>query len=250
MQSYPGVGVASETPFALGDASSTLSGRALWRREAADAIKLGRQLIGTTSAFPRAGTTNVVVTTFIEAVVALHDVSGALGREASGTLWWAMNLTFHSQSVLRHLTRILADLGDFTDARRTFELYVQLILKARQSQEPDSELKLKGRATDDLPTEDEIRQQAKEDDDGQQRTGGKADGESDSDELFIGALLTGARLLARDLGDPEEAWRYIVLAGDVVNGRMARGMALAGSVVGEVEECRGIVRLAMGRSNT
>lgn len=55
-------------------------------------------------------------------------------------MWWATRLTFHSQRVLRHLTRLLLASGSFTESKRTLFLYVQLVSKSRETQAGDTTL--------------------------------------------------------------------------------------------------------------
>ena len=153
--------------------------------------------------------------------------------------------------MLRHLTRLLVAVGDSVDARRTFELYVDLVLKARETQQPEISLQLKRRLTEDVPASpQEIEQQAEDAEDGggpqaEERKMQTAEAEIDRDDEFIGALIVGSRLLARDLLEPEEAWRYACLAGDVVSNGDRTGRGVVARLRSEVEECKGIVRMAM-----
>jgi hypothetical protein len=216
-----------------------------------EAIRLGRNLLNATTSFPRAGSINASVTDFVNLCVALADRHSPLTREVINTLWWSMNLTFQSQSVLRHLTRLLANAGDYSDARRTFEVYVQLVLKARETQQPDISLQLKRRPTEDAAAGPaEIARQAEEAEaeegpEAEERKAQTAEAETDGDAEFIGALLVGARLLTRDVGEAEEAWRYACLAGDVMENAIRNGRGLSKALQAEVEECKGLVRMAM-----
>ncbi|EIW68009.1 hypothetical protein TREMEDRAFT_44986 [Tremella mesenterica DSM 1558] len=231
--------------------ASPLPARMVWRKEVIEAMRTGRQLLATTTTFPRAGSVNAPVTAFTDLCVALYDTCPLLVKEVLGVLWWSMTYTFQSQSVLRHLTRLLAASGDATDARRTFELYVGLVLKSRQTAQPEVSLQLKRRPTEDMPASpSDIALQAGQAADGdgpmsEERKNQTAEAESDGDEDFVEALLVGARVLLKDLGDAEEAWRYVNLAGDVVINGDKQGQGCRGNLKAEVEECKGIVRMAM-----
>lgn len=251
---YPEAGAASDSPYLLGEGTTTLPARAMWRKEVSEAIRIGRNLLSATTSFPRAGSINTPVTAFTDLCVALAKKCPLLSREAISVLWWAQTLTFQSQSLLRHLTRLLALVGDSDDARRTFELYVQLVLKSRQTQQPDVNLQLKRHSTEGDPADPrELQRQAGE---AQSVSGGDtverkaetADAEIDDDEEFIGALLVGSRLMLRDLHEAEEAWRYSCLAGDVVSHGNRRGRGVTAVLRAQIEECKGIVRMSMATS--
>lgn len=161
-----------------------------------------------------------------------------------------MTLTFQSQSILRHLTRLQTAQGEATDARRTFELYVQLALKSRETQQPEVSLQLKRRVTDDHPAgPKQIAKEAEEakgEDLMQGRQTQISEFEIDNDEQLIEALLVGSRLLLKELGEAEEAWRYVTLAGDVVDVATQGRKRLSIGVKAEVEEVKGMIRMAMG----
>lgn len=170
-----------------------------------DALEQGQQLLGSSTSFPRAGENNVQVQDFAIKAVRLYDQhpSPALRTQAIKIQWWAMQLTYHSQAVLRHLVRLLADStqsADHQDAKRCFELYVRLVLKARQTQ-----------------------------------THAASD---DDDETFVKALIHGARFMVTALAEPAEAWRYVVLASE-------REL-----LTSQVEEAKGVVRMAMAMKGT
>lgn len=160
-----------------------------------------------------------------------------------------MTLTFQSQAILRHLTRLQAAQGDSVGARRTFELYVQIVLKARETQQPEASLQLKRRSAEDRPTSPaQIAQEFGETTIGDEAEDKRADlGETelDTDDEFIGCLLVGAKLLWDDVGDADEAWRYLTLAGDVVEAADKGRKRIKQSLQGEVEEYKGIARMAM-----
>ncbi|WRT63735.1 uncharacterized protein IL334_000658 [Kwoniella shivajii] len=232
-----------ETPL-LYPGSCSLSARSLWTKEVTEAVRQGRSLLQATTSFPRAGSLNRPVTTFTELSVALYSRSAELGREIISVLWWAMTLTFQSQTILRHLTHLLSDVGDSVDARRVFELYIQLVLKARETQQPESSVQLRSSiANDDSASPDEAQQEAENaDPDNIMKKGSTPESEIDTDRQFIETLLGGTRLLSRDLGETEEAWRYATLAGDVIsNGGIGVGNVLRA----RIEEAKGIVRMGM-----
>lgn len=141
-------------------------------------------------------------------------------------MWWATRLTFHSQRILRHLTRLLLANGEYTEAKRTFFLYVQLLTKGRQTSAGDVSLQLKRRPTS-LPAEHPeviAAQDAAEEEntpvafaeDIERVRGVGEDG--DDDGTFLSMLLLGVRMLCR-YGDEEdviEAKRMLAIARDVV----------------------------------
>nr|XP_018266799.1 uncharacterized protein I303_00777 [Kwoniella dejecticola CBS 10117]OBR88957.1 hypothetical protein I303_00777 [Kwoniella dejecticola CBS 10117] len=233
---------ALESPL-LYSTPSAIPARALWKKEVIEIIHNGRNLLQSTTSFPRAGSINRPVTEFTQLAVALYSKCAELSREVISTLWWSMNLTFQSQTILRHLSHLLSDVGDSVDARRIFELYVQLVLKARETQQPEISLQLKRRPTnEDAASPAEIRKQLAEDESSASREQG-AESEIDNDKQFIETLLGGTRLLNRDLGEIEEAWRYAVLAGDVLGS--SAGAGINDELRARIEEAKGIVRMGM-----
>ncbi|OCF45189.1 hypothetical protein I317_00992 [Kwoniella heveanensis CBS 569] len=235
-----------EQPLLYGE-SSPLTVKAFWHKEVIDAIRQGRMLLSSTTTFPRAGSVNRAVIGFSELTVALYSRSASLGREVIAVLWWAMTLTFQSQAILRHLTHLLSDVGDSIDARRVFELYVQLVLKARQTQQPEISLQLKRRPTDeDTAHPGETKQQVQSIDAGdpERKEEEMTDSEIDGDEQFLETLLAGTRLFSRDLGEAEEAWKYACLAGDVIDQKPVKPELRA-----RVEESKGIVRMTTAAHN-
>lgn len=152
-----------------------------------------------------------------------------------------MSLTFQSQSLLRNLTRLLYATGAHADALKTFELYVQLTLKARQTAQPEGAIELKPkRFMDDIPPIDTA---------GSHPTEPHAytaqnlrDANEDTDVEFIEALLLGAKILTVEHNNPREAWRYLALAGEVVqSGDSSVSLPLRA----RVEESKGITRMAI-----
>ncbi|WWC99319.1 hypothetical protein V866_006220 [Kwoniella sp. B9012] len=238
----------SESPLLYSTiVSSTTSARASWSKEVIETIHQGRTLLQSTTSFPRAGSINRPVTEFSELAVSLYGKSAELGREVISVLWWSMTLTFQSQTILRHLTHLLADIGDSLDAKRVFELYVQLVLKARETQQPEVSLQLKRRPTnEDAASPEQIKKQLEDSDTSEEQKGQMgAESEIDSDKQFIETLLAGARLLARDLGEIEDAWRYVVLAGDVLNTTGGIEIGVTDELKARIEEAKGIVRMGL-----
>lgn len=248
---YPPANTAPDSQYTL---DPTVQGpksaaRALWQAETIDTIRQGKILLSSTTNFPRAGVLNVPVRRFADLCVALADKCANVQREVINVLWWAMSLTFQSQSILRHLTRLQAAQGDAAGARRTFELYVQIVLKAKETLQPDIVVKLKRRPSEVETSPAALTNQTL---DNAEEGGGKgetpsriADTEVDSDDEFVACLLVGAKLLWEDMGIVEEAWRYVTLAGDVVEAAEKGGRGLKQASRGEVEQYKGIVRLAM-----
>lgn len=161
-----------------------------------------------------------------------------------------MSFTFQSQSLLRNLTRLLYATAAHADARKTFELYVQIVLKARETAQPERALELKPRSfQDDVSTTngtDFVTPAV--DGAGEKETLRNAN--EDSDVEFLEALLLGSKLLAMEETDPRDAWRYLILAGDVIE--MASG-TIPSSLRAQVEEAKGITRMALaaqGKSAT
>ncbi|KAJ9108884.1 hypothetical protein QFC21_000205 [Naganishia friedmannii] len=216
----------------------------LWSREAVAAMEQGRILLGQVTEFPKAGNINWRVVEFMQACVRLWERSGYQQSEASQAikvLWWAMSFTFQSQALLRDLTRLLYATGAHADALKTFELYVQLTLKARQTAQPEGALELKPkRFLDDIPPMDTA--------DVQSVTGpanisqSLRDGNEDTDIEFIEALLLGSKILTVEHNNPCEAWRYLALAGEVVQ---TGDKSVPTALKARVEEAKGIARMAI-----
>lgn len=239
--SYPAPGTTALEPYLLTGHNSGRTGRATWRNEVSDALRGGQRLLGDTTKFPRAGQVNMPVTEFAAQAAAFPDHAPQLASDAIATLWWATNLTFQSQSILRHLVPLLCTSGDPTEARRTFELYVELVLQSRMTDDPDNPLKLERRPTE---TEEPV-EQLVADANGTAAPPAVTNGDDDAeegetDEHFVTVLLAGTKLLASHFNDPVDAWRYATLAGDV-----AKRHRLSPQMASKVEACKGTVRLAM-----
>ncbi|WWC66660.1 uncharacterized protein I206_100564 [Kwoniella pini CBS 10737] len=245
--SYPSSRSPVAEPLLLFSSSSTsprFSARSMWKKEVLEIIHNGRSLLQSTTSFPRAGSINRPVTEFTELAVGLYSKSAELGKEVISTLWWSMNLTFQSQAILRHLSHLLSDVGDSADARRVFELYVQLVLKAKETQQPETSLQLQTKSTnEDAASPSEIRKQQDVETADESAEGQTAEPDIETDKQFVEALLGGIRLLNRDLGEVEEAWRYSVLAGDVL--ASSRGVGIKDELKARIEEAKGIVRMGM-----
>lgn len=153
-------------------------------------------------------------------------------------------MTFHSQPLLRSLTLILQAIGSVEDAKRTFELYVALVLKARQTSQPEVALQLERGTTDDRagPPAEIAQHVAAEHVSREDAVGSGLSLHEDTDEEFLSGLLLGVRLLTRDLGDAKEAWRYAILAGEVIEKAITH---IDLGLKAKVEASKGIVRMAM-----
>ena len=237
---YPASGATAQEPYLLTGGSPSRSARATWRAEVHDAMRIGQRMLSDTTSFPKAGDVNEAVTEFTNQVALFPDLAPSTAPEVISILWWGTTLTFQSQSILRHLVRLLSTTSsaDKTEARRTFELYVQLVVKSRLSNDPDSPLKLERHPTE---TEEE---EVVADDVVVEREHVELETSMDTDEQFASTLLIGAELLLSAFDDSEEAWRYATLAGDVVK----HGHGVSPKLAAKVEECKGIVRLAMSTS--
>lgn len=209
--------------------------RRQWEKEALRALGNGQTLLEQTTTFPRAGSVNHPVILFCQHAMQLytaHPRSPAMSNQVLDLLWWATTLTFQSQSILRFLIRILSDREEYTDAKRVFELYVGLVLKARQTAQPDAPQAVPSADTESSP-------------DGAPVKDASSSQEIDDDSEFVSTLLAGAKLLTR-MDQPDEAWRYASLAGDVV--QVTKLPAQKKALQVNVEEVKGIVRMLMARS--
>lgn len=209
--------------------------RRQWEKEALRALGNGQTLLEQTTTFPRAGSVNHPVILFCQHAMQLytaHPRSPAMSNQVLDLLWWATTLTFQSQSILRFLIRILSDREEYTDAKRVFELYVGLVLKARQTAQPDAPQAVPPADTESSPDEAPVKDAS-------------SSQEIDDDSEFVSTLLAGAKLLTR-MDQPDEAWRYASLAGDVV--QVTKLPAQKKALQVNVEEVKGIVRMLMARS--
>lgn len=241
-ESFPSAGATVPEPLLLSGGVANRTGRATWRAEVVEAFRYGQRMLGDTTRFPKAGKLNVPVVQFADQVSMFPDHTPSLTRDAITILWWSTNLTFQSQLILRRLTCLLATTNDTLEARRVFELYVDTVLKARLTENPDSTLALqRQKSIDDSELTDNPNDEQLVDANGH----GEKDpvvryGEMDGDTDFVSTLLVGTRLLLTDLKDAKEAWRYATLAGDIgKSGQLSR------KVMALVEENKGVVRQVM-----
>ena len=157
-------------------------------------------------------------------------------------MWWGTRLTFHSQRILRHLTRLLLASGEYADAKRTFLLYVQLVIKGRQTSAGDVSLQLKRRPTS-LPAE-HPGVIANEDDAEVERGPGE---DADNDVVFLSMLLFGVRMFCRygNENDIAEAKRIIGIGQDVVGGTPQAQKRWPPEMRANLLTCRGILAARM-----
>lgn len=127
-----------------------------------------------------------------------------------------------------------------------------MVLKARQTSSPESPLTLHDRPTEgpiDKPEQPQAADKPPVDSEEMVTTtpteGINGEGH-DSDENFIKGLLLGAKLLCKDLHQPEEGWRYVYLAGDVM--AQSKDVFIDSDIKAKIEECKGIIRMAMAIS--
>ncbi|KAG1824098.1 hypothetical protein EV424DRAFT_1396074 [Suillus variegatus] len=107
-----------------------------WISTARSVIHEYRTILGTCTAFPKAGERNVKVEDFVDLCVAVWETNGTMSdpvRWVLDMLWWATRLTFNSYRIYRHMTRLLSISGDAELAKRTLRLYVQVVSKAREA---------------------------------------------------------------------------------------------------------------------
>lgn len=242
-ESFPPAGATVPEPYLLNGGVANRTGRATWRAEVVEAFRYGQRMLGDTTSFPTAGKVNVPVVEFADQVSLFPDHSPSLTRDAITILWWSTNLTFQSQLILRRLTCLLATTNDTAEARRVFELYVDTVLKARLTENPDSTLTLQRQQTiEDGELTDNPNDERPVDANGHGETTDPVVqyGEMDTDTDFVSTLLVGTRLLLTDLNDARGAWRYATLAGDV-----AKAGHLSRKVTALVEENKGVVRQVM-----
>lgn len=238
---YPAPGTTVAEPLLTVGGAQGQTARAMWRAEVAEAFHSGRRLLSDTTHFPKAGKMNIPVIEFADQVAAFPNRTPAVTREAIAVLWWATTLTFQSQSILRHLTRHLTSVGDNIEAQRVFELYVGIVLKARETEDPESPLELK-RRPEDMDDIGELAGNSNDVHPANGTNGVLGAEEMDSDEEFVSALVVGVELLV-NVGEASEAWRYAILAGDVAKRGRLSPKAMAG-----VWASKGIARLAMTES--
>jgi len=115
---------------------------------------------------------------------------------------------------MRNLTRLLAAQGSVHEAKRTFNLYVQLVSKARQTSAGDVNLQLKRRATTQPAVHpDQIAEESGVD----AKLG--MDEDADDDLTFTEMLVWGVSMLAKispHFADAQEVQKVAQLARSVV----------------------------------
>uniref|UniRef100_A0A8H7XRF8 TPR-like protein n=1 Tax=Psilocybe cubensis TaxID=181762 RepID=A0A8H7XRF8_PSICU len=128
---------ATSTPHEASDPSSTsvslLTTQSSWMNTARSVAQDYRAVLSVSTSFPRAGERNFKVEEFVELCVKVWEAGGAIGEQASWVieiLNWAQRLTFNSSVILRHLTRLLFLGSSLYLAKRTLNLYIQVVGKA------------------------------------------------------------------------------------------------------------------------
>jgi hypothetical protein len=138
-------------------------------------------------------------------------------------------MTFHSNRIFRHLTRVLHAAGENDLALRCFRLYIQLVTKTRQTHLDEIEATVRKRRTmyledvevDGTNLTEEILGPAED---------ATSQG-SDSDGQFVEFLVFGCRMVCRLPGTPEDAkWavEQLEMAKDITlkNAKLSRDKRL------------------------
>ncbi|TFK98375.1 hypothetical protein BDV98DRAFT_606935 [Pterulicium gracile] len=103
-----------------------------WMLSARSLVNSYRAILSVSTKFPVAGQTNVKVEDFVDLCVAVWEAGGSAPDQAAWVtdiLWWATRLTFNSPRILRHMSRLFYASGDITLAKRTLQVYVQVVSK-------------------------------------------------------------------------------------------------------------------------
>ena len=185
-------------------------------------------------------------------------------------MWWATRFTFHSQRILRHLTRLLLASGNFPEARKTFLLYVQLVIKSRETQAGDISLETKGRGSVELGVEaidslevveEEISEDARKNgaplggdntpssssspaEASTKPSSPQTNSEAEDDELtFLGMLIFGIRMFCRygNEADVLEGKHLITTAMEIVGPGKEKARTFSGHTKGSLLTARGIL---------
>ncbi|KAG9047132.1 hypothetical protein FS837_002963 [Tulasnella sp. UAMH 9824] len=179
---------------------SALSKQA-WRDEARRLASEMKVLLENITEFPRAGEVNHRVLDFVDLCVAAWEKGGFDETDAGwviDALWWSTRLTFHSHRVMRHLSHLLLIQDNLVTARRTFELYVRLVDKSRQTAGGDISLQLKRRPTHHPPAAPSAIVPQVADEEGLAEDELRGSGvDADSDRTFVHHLIWGVSMLAK-----------------------------------------------------
>lgn len=154
-------------------------------------------------------------------------------------LWWATTQTFNSQPILRHLTRLLLADSLPLDAKRTFELYVQLVDKARETAAADVDSSELDGNVRSLP-----------------EGAGGSDGvlakpetlenlEGDDDETYIEMLAFGARMIGKECKEPKEGLRWIIKAKETLQKSRQRHVRESEELRGRIDGVLGMLRMEL-----
>ncbi|KAF9509208.1 hypothetical protein BS47DRAFT_1397092 [Hydnum rufescens UP504] len=233
------ISVADESGYSQA-ASSDPAQKVAWYAECRVLAEEYRRILEVVTRFPKAGEQNTLVNDFVDMSVGIWERGGCDEAQTDwiiDILWWATRLTFYSQRIMRHLTRLLLASSDFPQAKRTFKLYVQLVSKGRQTSAGEVSLQLQRRAQEDLLADHPSVIASEE----MCENGSKADsrGDRDSDQTFVGAMLFGVRMLCRygdgdDVREARKVW-------DVIEDVMREGQGWQKRTLTDVNITHGIL---------
>ncbi|KAG9019248.1 hypothetical protein FRB90_004810 [Tulasnella sp. 427] len=224
-------GLVSQDPSALS--------KQAWRDEGRRLASEMKVLLENITEFPRAGEVNHRVLDFVDLCVAVWEKGGSDETDASwviDTLWWSTRLTFHSHRIMRHLSRLLLVQDSLVTAKRTFDLYVRLVNKSRQTAGGDVSLQLKRRPTEQpaAPPSAIVPQVANEE--GLTEDDLRGPGvDADSDRTFVHHLLWGVSTfgkMVKSHSEAKEVQELALLAKNVLqsNPRLLEDRQLAAKV--------------------
>ncbi|KAG8942346.1 hypothetical protein FRC04_003798 [Tulasnella sp. 424] len=223
-----------------------------WRDEARRLASEMKVLLENTTEFPRAGEVNHRVLDFVDLCVAAWERGGFDEMDATwviDTLWWSTRLTFHSHRVMRHLSHLLLIQENPVTSKRTFDLYVKLVKKARETAGGDVSLQLKHRPTDHPPAAPSAIVPQVADDEGLSEADLLGSGiDADSDRVFVHHLIWGVSVfakLAKSHADAKEVQELAKLANEILqsNQRLLEDHAL----VAKVARAEGIAFLVLAQ---
>ncbi|KAN0125978.1 hypothetical protein V8E52_001185 [Russula decolorans] len=103
------------------------------------AIQDYRDVLNSSTRFPKAGECNIQVEDLTDLCVAVWEAGGSKSSDAAWVmdiLWWATRLTFNAPRVFRHMMRISEASGDTILAARALRLYVHTVGKAKLARKP------------------------------------------------------------------------------------------------------------------